>query len=235
MTRYRLIALLLASALARTALAQEVRLFSAEQTVDAHEVARILGRRALAAPAAAGAQEEQADELVRTRSLRMVDQAPGLQGLRLMDAPAEDGPPVPRIAEGGTAGPSKSGRVRPPARPSQSAPADPTALALPVQFGFDSADILPAARAQLDALAEGIKLLAPELHVAIGGHTDAAGTEEYNMALSQRRAAAVKQYLVKVHGIDGERLRAVGFGKSQPLEGRDPRAVENRRVQFHGA
>jgi len=52
-----------------------MRLFSAEQTVDAHEVARILGRRVLAAPAAARAQEEQADELVRTRSLRMVDQA----------------------------------------------------------------------------------------------------------------------------------------------------------------
>ena len=73
---------------------------------------------------------------------------------------------------------------------------DAAALSLPVRFEFDSAEILPAARAQLDALAEGIKLLAPNRVVTIEGHTDAVGTEAYNLELSQARACAVRDYLV---------------------------------------
>ena len=109
-----------------------------------------------------------------------------------------------------------------------------TALALPVQFSFDSADILPAARRQLDALAEGIRMLPSIQSVVIEGHTDAAGSDTYNEQLSQRRAYAVKRYLVAMHGIDPARLRAVGLGKYVPLEGRDIFAPENRRVQFRG-
>ena len=71
----------------------------------------------------------------------------------------------------------------------------PKSLALPVQFAFDSHDILPAARAQLDALAEGIRLLPDDALVAIEGHTDALGSEEYNARLSMRRALSVKRYL----------------------------------------
>ena len=58
------------------------------------------------------------------------------------------------------------------------ASAAPKALALPVQFSFDSADILPAARAQLDALAEGVRLLPKDRLVASEGHTDARGDDE---------------------------------------------------------
>jgi outer membrane protein OmpA-like peptidoglycan-associated protein len=108
------------------------------------------------------------------------------------------------------------------------------ALSLPVHFSFDSAAIAPSARPQLDALAEGIKLLPPTEKVVIEGHTDAVGTEAYNMQLSQRRAAAVKSYLVAMHGIPADRLVDVGYGLSRPIEGADPRAGENRRVQFHG-
>lgn len=115
-----------------------------------------------------------------------------------------------------------------PARPRTSA------LSLPVQFAFDSADILPPARKQLDALAEGIRML-PELQsVVIEGHTDAIGAEQYNAQLSQRRAQAVKRYLVAMHGIEPARLRAVGLGEQAPLRGLDPYAPENRRVQFRG-
>jgi outer membrane protein OmpA-like peptidoglycan-associated protein len=110
----------------------------------------------------------------------------------------------------------------------------PSALSLPVQFAFDSADILPAARQQLDALAAGIRML-PELQsVVVEGHTDANGPEHYNGQLSQRRAQAVKQYLVAVHRIEPARLRAVGLGEQAPLRGLDPYAGENRRVQFRG-
>lgn len=113
-------------------------------------------------------------------------------------------------------------------------PAAPSALSLPVRFEFDSAAILPSARAQLDALAEGIKLLPPDRTVLIEGHTDASGPPEYNLALSQRRAAAVKLYLVQNHGIDAQRLHDTGVGKRQPIAGADPYAAENRRVQFRG-
>jgi outer membrane protein OmpA-like peptidoglycan-associated protein len=109
-----------------------------------------------------------------------------------------------------------------------------SALALPVQFAFDSAQILPAARSQLDALAEGIRMLPAIQAVVIEGHTDAIGAEAYNDQLSQRRAQAVKRYLVASHGIDAARLRAVGMGEHAPLQGRDPAASENRRVQFRG-
>ena len=110
----------------------------------------------------------------------------------------------------------------------------PDALSLPVQFEFDSARITPPARGQLDALANGIKLLQPNRSVVIEGHTDARGSASYNEALSSRRAEAVKSYLVETHGIAPQRLQAVGVGKQQPIEGRDPYAGENRRVQFYG-
>ena len=115
------------------------------------------------------------------------------------------------------------------------APAPASSLSLPVQFEFDSARISPGARSQLDALAEGIKMLQPDRAVVIEGHTDARGTDAYNDVLSWRRASAVKIYLVEIHHIDPKRLRAVGVGKHQPIEGTDPAAGENRRVQFRGA
>jgi outer membrane protein OmpA-like peptidoglycan-associated protein len=110
----------------------------------------------------------------------------------------------------------------------------PSALALPVQFAFDSADILPSARHQLDAIADGIRLLPEAQPVVIEGHTDASGTDRYNEQLSQRRAYSVKRYLVVAHGIAPDRLRAVGLGSFATLPGRDPYAPENRRVQFRG-
>jgi outer membrane protein OmpA-like peptidoglycan-associated protein len=110
----------------------------------------------------------------------------------------------------------------------------PSALSLPVQFAFDSAEILPPAKQQLDALAEGIRMLPALQSVVIEGHTDAAGTDFYNAQLSQRRALAVKRYLVALHGIEPARLRAVGLGEQAPLRGLDPYAGENRRVQFRG-
>jgi len=112
--------------------------------------------------------------------------------------------------------------------------ARPSALSLPVQFSFDSADILPSAKPQLDAIAAGIRMLPAGQKVVIEGHTDAVGTEQYNDELSQRRAQSVRRYLVAAQGIDPSRLEAVGLGKHNPLPGHSPLAGENRRVQFHG-
>ena len=73
----------------------------------------------------------------------------------------------------------------------------------------------------------------PAIKVEIDGHTDSVGSEAYNMRLSQARARAVVEYLVK-HGINRDRLVAKGFGEGKPVapnttpEGR----AKNRRVEF---
>jgi OmpA-OmpF porin, OOP family len=122
-----------------------------------------------------------------------------------------------------------------PATAAAAATAPAAALSLPVQFAFDSADILPAARTQLDALAEGIRLLPEGKVVVIEGHTDAVGAAPYNDQLSVRRADAVKRYLVAEQRLDPGRLRTVGKGQREPQAGSDPTAAENRRVQFRGS
>jgi OmpA-OmpF porin, OOP family len=111
----------------------------------------------------------------------------------------------------------------------------PSALALPVQFAFDSATILPEALEQLDAVAEGIKLLDQSAKVVIEGHTDRFGKENYNRNLSLRRAEAVKIYLTQKHGIDYGKIVTAGKGFNEPYNAQNPYAGENRRVQFRGA
>lgn len=133
------------------------------------------------------------------------------RSIRLLDAPA-------------AAGASAAASV--------STTATAAALSIPVQFKFDSAEIQDGMRTQLDQIAEGIKLLPPTQTVMVEGHTDATGTETYNLELSQRRAAAVKLYLVRVHGIEAARLQHAGFGEYRLIDGLDPRAPEHRRVQF---
>ncbi len=74
----------------------------------------------------------------------------------------------------------------------------------------------------------------PDMKIEIGGHTDSDGTRARNLKLSQRRAEAVKAYLVK-KGIAPERLVARGYGESRPLVKNDTPAHKqrNRRVEFH--
>ena len=71
----------------------------------------------------------------------------------------------------------------------------------------------------------------PQVKLQVEGHTDALGSEDYNLALSQRRAVAVASYLVERQGIEPSRLVVVGRGEEAPLTENafDPR---NRRVQF---
>jgi outer membrane protein OmpA-like peptidoglycan-associated protein len=108
------------------------------------------------------------------------------------------------------------------------------AFALQIQFDFNSAEIQPGAGPQLDAVAEGIKLV-PDARVVVEGHTDAHGAEPYNESLSLARAQAVKQYLVERHGISPTNLVVEGFGEQAPLANHDPYAPQNRRVQFRAA
>jgi len=130
------------------------------------------------------------------------------------------------------AGQDVAAAAPPPVSAEAAGPATPVAVALPVQFAFDSARILPQATRQLDAVAEGIKLAAPGTRVVIEGHTDARGALPYNEQLSRRRAQAVKEYLVVRHGIAPNALRTVGVGPSRLCDAANPYAGENRRVEF---
>lgn len=113
--------------------------------------------------------------------------------------------------------------------------AEPSSVALQVQFGYNSAEILPEMITPLDAVAEGIKMTGGIQRIVIEGHTDAHGAADYNVRLSRQRAAAVKQFLVARHGIPAESLVVLGRGKSAPLIPANPFAPENRRVEFHAA
>ena len=101
-----------------------------------------------------------------------------------------------------------------------------------VNFEFDSARLTQNSYEELNRTARSLREW-PEVRVEIGGHTDDKGTDEYNMELSQRRAEAVRDYLMS-RGISGSRLVAKGYGKTDPVntnnteEGR----AQNRRVEL---
>jgi outer membrane protein OmpA-like peptidoglycan-associated protein len=101
-----------------------------------------------------------------------------------------------------------------------------------VLFKTGSFELLPGARERL-AKISGIVLAYPSLHLQVEGHTDSVGTEDYNQQLSEKRAGAVRDYLVQ-QGISADVIEARGFGKTVPVasnetpEGRH----QNRRVEM---
>jgi outer membrane protein OmpA-like peptidoglycan-associated protein len=101
-----------------------------------------------------------------------------------------------------------------------------------VLFAFDSDALAESAPAELDRVIEAIQK-EPRAQVTIEGHTDDVGTDEYNQALSERRAQAVVAYLVQ-KGVDKSRLTARGYGKSRPaaVNGGDEGRRRNRRVEI---
>ena len=103
-----------------------------------------------------------------------------------------------------------------------------------VYFDFNSAAITPRAESQLNEII-GKALSASQFGrtvFVLGGHTDAVGGDEYNQSLSERRANAVKSYLMAKFKIPAENLAAAGFGKRNLLDPSHPSAAENRRVQI---
>lgn len=101
-----------------------------------------------------------------------------------------------------------------------------------IHFDFDKATLKAEYYPSLNEAAAVLRDN-PQARIVLAGHTDNIGTKEYNMGLSHRRAAAVRDYLVRTAGVDKDRITLSGFGFSEPLatnKTEEGRAI-NRRVQ----
>lgn len=101
-----------------------------------------------------------------------------------------------------------------------------------VFFDFDKADLKPEARTTVEALAVWLNNY-PSATLTIEGHADERGTREYNLALGERRASSVRDYLVAL-GSDPNRLTTISYGKERPavLGSNEEAWAQNRRGVF---
>jgi outer membrane protein OmpA-like peptidoglycan-associated protein len=98
-------------------------------------------------------------------------------------------------------------------------------------FDFDSSVVKGAAQSNLTDLANSLRNY-PDTEVLIVGHTDSQGSDSYNQGLSERRAAAAKNFLV-TQGVPADRVRTEGLGEMEPVASNDTDAgrSQNRRVE----
>jgi outer membrane protein OmpA-like peptidoglycan-associated protein len=175
---------------------------------------------ALAASAAAA---QEAAPGVRALIDNLRPEAGATRGIRLPAAPGAPGaPPQPAPPAPGTLA-------------ATTAPPGIAAVSLTVNFATGSARLTRGAEAVLADL--GRALASPDLapfRFRVEGHTDTTGAESTNQSLSEARAAAVRDHLVRRHGIAPARLEAVGLGETQPLVPTGDNVAEprNRRVQI---
>ncbi len=108
--------------------------------------------------------------------------------------------------------------------------ADKIKLSADALFDFDKAVLKPEGQAKLNELAAKAKSLKLEVILAVG-HTDRIGSDAYNQRLSERRAAAVKTYLVS-QGVDANRIYTEGKGETQPVTGKQCDNVRGRAAQI---
>jgi len=105
-------------------------------------------------------------------------------------------------------------------------------VAAMIHFDYDKSSVRPDDAGTLDQKV-AILQANPELKIRVHGHCDERGSDEYNLALGNRRAQAAKQYLVS-HGIDASRIETQSWGEEKPLvDGHDESAwSQNRRDEF---
>jgi peptidoglycan-associated lipoprotein len=101
-----------------------------------------------------------------------------------------------------------------------------------ISFAFDQSDLTSASRDKLSAKAEVLRGF-PNLSLRIEGHADERGSDDYNLALSNRRAVSAMRFLVS-QGISQDRFETVGFGEERPLDSGENEAAwaRNRRDEF---
>lgn len=161
---------------------------------------------------------------------QMIEQlkAPRTRSLRNLTVEAAPAPGQEPAAAAPGAAPAAPGQ---PATAAAVAAARPS-LSLQIQFDFNSANIRPESQQALVNLALALK--SAELQAssfAVEGHTDAKGTADYNLRLSEQRAQAVKAFLAQ-QGVQDKRLSASGKGATQLANAAQPYAPENRRVRI---
>jgi OmpA-OmpF porin, OOP family len=101
-----------------------------------------------------------------------------------------------------------------------------------ISFPAAQSTIEPDSAGLLDRLTE-TAMRCPTARIEIAGHTDADGEDGFNQALSEKRAQAVLDYLVKA-GLPADRFTAVGYGATQPIAANDTKEgkAQNRRIEF---
>ena len=135
------------------------------------------------------------------------------------------------IAEGVDACPGTPAGARVDSR-GCSLPGEPIAIVTNINFDFNRFNVREDVKSRLGRVIELLKEM-PEIDVVIVGYTDDVGTEQYNLALSLRRAESVRDYVV-AHGVEERRLDVAGRGMGEPIVSNSTpqgRAV-NRRVEF---
>jgi peptidoglycan-associated lipoprotein len=107
-----------------------------------------------------------------------------------------------------------------------------TVLAERVHFDFDKSDIRPDAEAVLQRKVTVLREY-PDITLRIEGHADERGSNEYNLALGQRRAEAVRRYLMS-YGLDASRFTTISYGEERPLVAahNEEAWAQNRRAEF---
>lgn len=105
-----------------------------------------------------------------------------------------------------------------------------------IYFDYDSFALRPDALKSLGANAEKMKADPANTMFQVEGHCDERGTQEYNMALGEKRALAVREHLIKL-GVGGDRIVTISYGKERPVaEGHSEDAwKQNRRAEFNRA
>jgi outer membrane protein OmpA-like peptidoglycan-associated protein len=103
-----------------------------------------------------------------------------------------------------------------------------------VRFDFDRSELSEEAKTELDAFGGELVGQNENVFVEIQGHTDATGSEEYNLDLGEDRAEAVRRYLSSQHGIPLHRMSVISYGESAPVAENDTREnrAKNRRVSL---
>jgi len=101
-----------------------------------------------------------------------------------------------------------------------------------IYFDFDKSDITSDAAATLDANKDNL-LAYPAARIRIEGHCDERGTNEYNLALGERRANATKRYMADA-GVDPNRMDTISYGEERPVDPASNEAAwaKNRRAEF---
>jgi peptidoglycan-associated lipoprotein len=102
-----------------------------------------------------------------------------------------------------------------------------------VYFEFDRSTVRESEKSKLEAVADYMKKASADKDLLVEGHCDERGTEEYNRALGERRAQALREYLVNL-GLSASRIQTVSYGKDKPLdpEHNDTAWSKNRRGEF---